>query len=143
MPACNEIVAPEIRRQLKNSGDHDDRPRAVSILSHGEADRVGTVNKQATRDPAWSRATQLPRLSLPMKNRDDFDEDRRGGSQECGGSQGSTCAMFAFPYKIGCQMPFMPPSPLLGLEIAPTMCRLRHINSREKSPPRYKREIKG
>jgi hypothetical protein len=101
------------------------------------------LTNRPPRDPARSRATQLPRLSLPMKNRDDFDEDRRGGSQESGGSKGSICAMFAFPYKIGCEMPFMLPSPLLGLGIAPTMCRLRHVNSREKTPPRYKQEIKG
>src|SRR5262249_31735329 len=94
-------------------------------------------------NPAWSRATEWPPLSLPIKNRDDFDEDRRGGSQESGGSKGSICAMFAFSYKFGCEMSFMPPSPLLGLRIAPTVCRLRRINSREKSPPRYKQEIKG
>jgi hypothetical protein len=75
------------------------------------------LTNRPPHDPAWSRTTQLPPLSLPMKNRDDFDEDRRGSSQESGGSKGSNCAMFAFPYKIGCEMPFMPPSPLLGLGI--------------------------
>src|SRR5262249_54217746 len=73
------------------------------------------LTNRPPRDPAGSRATQWPRLSLPMKNRDDFDGDRRGGSQESGGSQGSICAMFAFPYKIGCEMPFMPPSHCLDL----------------------------
>jgi len=34
--------------KLKNTRDHDDRPRAA-ILSHGEAERFGTVDKKTTK----------------------------------------------------------------------------------------------
>jgi hypothetical protein len=34
--------------ELKNSGDHDNRPRVASILSHREAERFGTVDKETT-----------------------------------------------------------------------------------------------
>jgi hypothetical protein len=37
-----------IYAELKNTGDHDDRPRAASILEHREPERFGTVDKETT-----------------------------------------------------------------------------------------------